>query len=330
MQGIPFHIAYLLTMHECVIVPGLGAFVVSPSFADKTKRWNILSPPTKFLGFNPEIKHNDGLLANSITKEKKCSYKEANLLIEKYVIDISHALDEGKIVRFPWVGTLHSSDDKSLFQPERTLSCNAFNYGFAGFSMPFAEDIQQQEEEFDENSYHEKKKKEVVWIPISRKFITYSGSIAAALIAMCLIPTPLNNGRTGLAPTQYASVLNLSTVEQKKVSPETNVQMKQTEPVATPVKTADTKPETTNLPKTSTFHYYIIVASLPNPDSAKKTLSEFQTKGFKDAAIISSDGRYRIYSNRFENKAEAEKFLLQFRKDYPAQADAWLLKQKDN
>ena len=329
MQGIPFHIAYLLTMHECVIVPGLGAFVVSPSSPEKSKRWNILSPPSKFLGFNSEIKHNDGLLANSIAKEKKCSYKEANLLIEKYVIDISHALDEGKIVRLPWVGTLHSSDAKSLFQPERTLSCNAFNYGFSGFSMPFAEDIQRQEEEADENGYREKKKKEVVWIPISRKFITYSGSIAAALIAMCLIPTPLNNGRTGLKPTQYASVLNISSGEQKNVSPETNIQMKPVEPIVTPLKTGDAKPETANLPKTSAFHYYIVVASLPNIDSAKKTLTEFQARGFKEAAIISSEGRHRIYANRFENKAEAEKFLLQFRKDHPAQADAWLLRQKD-
>jgi hypothetical protein len=117
MQNIPFHIAYLLLRHECVIVPGLGAFVASPSDREKTKRWGILSPPEFFLGFNPEIKHNDGLLANSVAKEKKCSYKEANLLIDQYVTDVLQALDEGKEVRIPWVGSLHSEENKKWFQP---------------------------------------------------------------------------------------------------------------------------------------------------------------------------------------------------------------------
>ena len=66
MQGISFHIAYLLTQHEYVIVPGLGAFVVSLPEKDKTSRWGILSPPVYSLEFDQELKHDDGLLANSI------------------------------------------------------------------------------------------------------------------------------------------------------------------------------------------------------------------------------------------------------------------------
>jgi len=331
MQSIPFHIAYLLTEHECVIVPGFGAFVVSPSDREKAKRWGILSPSAKFLGFNSEIKHNDGLLANSIIKEKKCSYKEANSLIEKYVIDISHSLDEEKTICFPWVGNLYLKDNKLLFQPERTLSCNAFNYGLAGFSMSSVKDIQQQENIAPKNFSSEKKDKEVVWIPVSRKFITYTGSVAAALIAMCIIPTPLNNGHFNPAPAQFASVFRFSTQNEageKMDTLKTSVQMP-VAVIATPLKKSDQLPETVNPPKANAIHYYIIIASLPNLDSAKKTLTEFQSKGFQNAAILSADGRHRIYTNRFEDKPEAEKFLLQFRKDYPAQANAWLLKQKD-
>jgi hypothetical protein len=88
------------------------------------------------------------------------------------------------------------------------------------------------------------------------------------------------------------------------------------------------RPATLNSIKTSTFHYYIVVASLPDQASAKKTLTYFQSKGFENAAILNKDGKHRIYTNRFENENEAGKFLLQFRKDHPAQANAWLLKQK--
>jgi len=137
MQNIPFHIAYLLTRHECVIVPGLGAFVVSSSGREKINRWGILSPPESFLGFNSEITHNDGLLSNSLAKEKKSSYREADQLIEQYVTGVLQSLEDGKRVHIPWVGSLYSKDNKKLFQPERTLSCNAFNYGLTGFSMPY-------------------------------------------------------------------------------------------------------------------------------------------------------------------------------------------------
>jgi hypothetical protein len=135
MQSIPFHIAYLLTRHECVIVPGLGAFVIIPSDRETTSRWSILSPPENFLEFNPEIKYDDGLLANSIAKEKKNSFKEANLLIADYVSHILHSLDKGEKVQIPWVGCLFVKDNKKIFQPERTLSCNAFNYGLTGISL---------------------------------------------------------------------------------------------------------------------------------------------------------------------------------------------------
>jgi len=308
-----------------VIVPGLGAFVVSSSEREKTNRWGILSPHETFLGFNSEIKHNDGLLSNSLAKEKKSSYREANLLIEQYVADALQSLEDGKQVHIPWVGSLYLKNNKKLFQPERTLSCNAPNYGLTGFSLPYLKDIQQETNLFTEN-----KNKEVVWIPINRRFITYTGSIAAALVAMCIIPTPLNNGRLGVSShTQYASVISLPA--NKAVNEE-----KAASTIETPApadssltrKEIETLPsEVINSAKAVEYHYYIIVASLPDQATAKKTLSKLQSQGFKNAAILPSGGRYRIYTNRFEDKTKAEKFLIQFRKNHPANANAWLLRQ---
>jgi len=321
MQNISFHIAYLLTRHECVIVPGLGAFVVSSFEREKSSRWGILSPPESFLGFNSEIKHNDGLLSNSIAREKKISFREANLLIEQYVTDVLQSLDEGKQVHIPWVGSLYSKDNKKLFQQGKTLSCNAFNYGLTSFSLPCLKDIKQKTD-----SFIPKKNKDVVWIPVSRKFITYTGSIAAALIAMCIIPTPLNNGHSDPANTQYASLVSFPThtvnEEKEAVKAEMPIaaesSLKQEEPETPPS-------ETINPVKEATHHYYIIIASLESETSAKKALSEFQSKGFENAAILSADGRHRIYTDCFEDKTEAEQFLLQFRINYPANVNAWLL-----
>jgi hypothetical protein len=325
MQSIPFHIAYLLTQHECVIVPGLGAFVVSPFDKAKKGRWGILSPPENFLGFNSEITHNDGLLANSVAKERKCSYEEANLLIAQYVVKMWHSFDKGNIMHVSRVGNLQLIENKLIFQPDRTLSCNAFNYGLTDFSLPLLKDIEQQ------TGLPKKENKEVVWIPVSRRLIVYAGSVAAALLAMCLIPTPLNNGHISQKTAQYASLFHFSTpnTDNKEATPSitedqtpadtiTSISVKKEQPASEVLKPA----------KTITTHYYIIVASLPNQVSAKKALTHFQSHGFKNAAILSEDGKYRIYTNRFDDNREAENFLIQFRKNHPAHS-AWLLKQKN-
>jgi len=320
MQPVIFHIAYLLTRHECVIVPGLGAFVVSSSGKESTSRWGILSPPEIHLGFNSEITHNDGLLANSLAKEKKCSYREANLLIDQYVTGVLQSMSEGKQAHIAWVGSLYLKDNKKMFQPDRTLSCNAFNYGLTGFSLPFVKDILQKTNAIPPL----KKNKEIIWIPVSRKLITYAGSIAAAIIAMCIIPTPLNNGHPGPASTQYASLVNLpahAVNGEKEVSAIITPAPAGSLPEASPS-------EVVNPVKAVEFHYYIIIASLSDESSAQKTLILFQSKGFENAAVLSADGRHRIYTNRFEDKTEAEKFLIQFRKDHPTN-EAWLLKQKN-
>ena len=290
MQNVPFYIAYLLTRHECVIIPGLGAFVVSSSNREKTNRWGILTPPENFLGFNSEITHNDGLLADAIAKENSLSYPEANAWIDQYVASISHSLNEGKKVQIPGVGTLYLKDNKHLFQPDRTLSCNAFNYGLTGFSLPYLKDIRQQA-----NTLPQKKNKKVVEVSFRRKFIIYAGAIAAALIAMCIIPTPLNDGRCSSSEyVQYASLVRFST-------------------------------QNTANEETSALRYYLVIALSPDQASAEKTLAELQSKGFENAALLSIDGKYLIYTYYFEDKAEAEKSLIQFKKNYPMYADAWLL-----
>lgn len=327
MKNIPFHIAYLLSRYECVVVPGFGAFVVSSSNREETSQNGILSlsPPKNSLGFNPEIRHDDGLLANSIAKEKNISYIEANRLIAQYVIRISRLLNDGKKVKIPRVGTLYSHDRERLFHPEKILSCNASYYGLTDFSLPYLEDLRKRASIFTK-----KREEEIVWIPVNRKFISYAGSIAAALIATCIIPTPLNDP-VSPGPTQYASLISLST--SKSVDEEIDVSDRD---IQIPADSFSLQSEIETLPseatddlaETTASYYYVIIASLPDQSIAKEILAKYRSKGLKNAAILFSDGKYRVYANRFEDNSEAERFLIRFRKDYPMFRNAWLLTQK--
>jgi hypothetical protein len=325
MESIPSHIAYLLTRHDCVIVPGLGAFVISPSDKEKTNKWGILSPPGRFLGFDSEITHNDGLLTNTLAKTKKCSCEEANLLIEQYVSQVLNSLEEGEKVRIPWVGSLYLQEHKKLFRPERALSCNAFNYGLSGFVPVYAKDYQQQE-----NNSPRIKNKGIARIPFNRKFIIYAGAIAAALIAVLIIPTPLNKGNFNPIDALYSGFsrfssqnsadekisvfeIGIETAEEDEFLPQAEMPL----------------PESSIFTRTNIRYFYIIVSSLPDKASADRTLALFQSKGFEEAGILYSDERYRIYANRFENREEAENFLAQFQLENPTYANVWLLQKRE-
>jgi len=322
MQSIPFHIAYLLTQHDCVTLPGIGAFIVSSSDEEKINRWGIISPPENILGFNPKIKHNDGLLTNSIAKEKKIPFEEANLLIDQYVTYILLSLDKGEKVEIPGVGILYSKDDKRMFHPDKALSCNVLNYGLYRFSLPYLNDIQQQA-----SILPEKKDKKPVLIPGSRKSVTYFGSVVMALIAMCIVPIPLNKGRYSPTNIQYASMPGLSMQylsDEKEYVSEPEIQMPGDSSL-TQTETETQQSKTTSVVRVTALHYYIIIASFQDQSTAIKTLSLIQSKGFENAAILNTDEKYHIYTNHFEDKSEAAKYLIEFKNDYPGYSNAWML-----
>ena len=388
MQSIPFYIAYLLTRHESVVVPDFGAFVVFQSDKEKNK-WGVLSPPENLLEFYSEIKHNDGLLSYSIAKVEKCSTEEAEFMISRYVSSMLQTLNQGKAVDIPWVGRLYFDENIILFQPDKVLSCNALNYGLISFSMPCLTELMpvmppdneqdsiievKEDEEFKAKEEQkppvlqtpqgkqkepnkvipvkkEDKNIEIFNIPVSRKIIIYASAIAAALLAIFFMPTPLSNGYFTPDQTKYASIINFpiqdtdneetdieedeiqeqdntstTTLEEKPVQNMETALKKET----TPVKEITFKKEEVSASpgKIDDYYYYIVVSSLADLHSANVSLTTFQFKGFKNAAILISDGKYRIYTDRFDNKEEAERSLVKFRRDNPSFSSAWLLREK--
>ena len=59
------HIEILLLGNDCVIVPNLGGFVVHHVCACYDEGDGLFLPPQRTLGFNPVLKMNDSLLAQS-------------------------------------------------------------------------------------------------------------------------------------------------------------------------------------------------------------------------------------------------------------------------
>jgi nucleoid DNA-binding protein len=310
MQRIPIHIAYLLTKHECVIIPGLGAFIASEREVNRSKQEGIFCPPANFLGFNPDIRHNDGLLANSLAKGSTISYKEACLQIHHYVDQVNQRLENHQNIQIPWVGRLElSAGHKIIFTPVPLMSCNAGHFGLYPFYLPALSEL--------EESHQQPVISDVIYIPVNRQIIRRIGSVAAAALALFLVSTPLTDQSQSYP--QLATMISIPAV-----TPAENRMVEEVAVVNTE-EPASVRPEEV-IPANSRY-YYIVIAGRPTEKSAKEQVTEYQKTGFPTAAIISAGTKHRIYIDKFADKRKAEMFLDKFRAEHPEYQDAWLLSQ---
>lgn len=77
MFSVIEHIEYLVTLHDCVVVPGWGAFIANYSASSYDAEAGMMSRPRRFIGFNASVSHNDGLLAQSLVRREGFNYNEA-------------------------------------------------------------------------------------------------------------------------------------------------------------------------------------------------------------------------------------------------------------
>lgn len=113
------HILYLIRRHDCVIVPGFGAFITEriPSRID-SETLTVFAPEIR-IGFNSELTADDGILIHSVARRNRVSYQDARRVVEHSVGSFNQRLDEGGIVELKGIGTIRLTDEgKKLFTPE--------------------------------------------------------------------------------------------------------------------------------------------------------------------------------------------------------------------
>jgi len=133
--SIENHIFNLLKHHDCVIITGLGGFILNYRKAYLNNITNQIHPPSKSISFNQNLVNNDGLLANYISSIEQISYDEACLEIMKFSRKTKLKLAKGTPILFDNIGTLYSNNEKILFESQSTFNFNTNSYGFTSFKL---------------------------------------------------------------------------------------------------------------------------------------------------------------------------------------------------
>lgn len=338
------HIEVLLLENDCVIVPGFGGFVAHYAPATHVKEENLFLPPTRTIGFNPQLKLNDGVLVQSYMSAYDTSFADANRIVEKEVSEFIGLLHEEGKAHLENIGEIHYNIYGNYeFIPYDYKITTPSLYGLDSFEMHELSTLQQREKVLVPANLEKEKK--TYEISINRAFLRNAAAMIAAIVLFFAFSTPVEN--TDVQKNNYAQLLPGELFEQiekqsvavtpvyvkgnamqqvKKISATTSTSS---------TKTSSTKKYTANKVKTSkpiavrevkvTKHpFHIIVAGGISLKDAEAIATQLKSKGFANAKALNMDGKVRVSINSFDNRDEATKQLLELRKN-ETYKNAWLL-----
>lgn len=298
-----------LPIHNCVIIPDFGGFILNMEPAIFLSN-GAIKPPKHSIVFNPELNHNDGIIASYITKDEKISYNAACKKIKEFVTAIKTKLKDGKTIPFGNIGSFTTDTEGNILFARNRSIMHPGLFGLYPTSI-------KQLAEIDKIIIRDKRN-------LSLKYTI--GAVAASVAAIALFITPINIKDSNSKISQKADFISTIT---SSLSPRNSEIVKDLEN-KTETKQITNTAEDSPVKLRSGRIYYIIVGGEDTMDRANNLLSKIKKNGFNDADIVEGGDRYRIYISSFEDKTQAESYLDSFRKENPKFETAWLYSKRNN
>ena len=203
------HIEVLLLEDDCVIVPGLGGFVAHYTPAMRVAEENVFLPPTRIIGFNPQLKMNDGLLVQSYMAVYDTDFSDATRIVEKEVAHIFTALHEEGKVDLPNIGELRYSIHGIYdFVPYDHKITTPYLYGLDSFEM---QELAELKKPYMEKTIRysvpvvSEDKKRRFEIKFNRSYLSNAVAMIAVVALFFFLSTPIEN--TEVVEGNYAQLL---------------------------------------------------------------------------------------------------------------------------
>ena len=312
------YISELLFLHDCVIIPDFGGFVANNKSAQLNNLTGALTPPSKEILFNINLKTNDGLLINHIAKNENISPELAKKKLSEYVDSINTKLNKSKILRLEKIGLFTKGKEGNItFIQDKTV-----NYSLLSFGMT--------------NTYNKKivrsnipkgkiptRINAITNYKFNSKNLLKAAAIIIPLIAFSYLSISQQNNINNVY-TQMAS-LNLfssnNNVELTTPKSKNNITSSiSSELFEKPLKKEiiDEEKNIEFLPKET---YHIIGGVFSEEKNAKRMLEKLN-KWQYNAKIIRENNLMRVSYESYEDKEEAILALYKIKQVHP---DAWLL-----
>ncbi len=290
----------LLYSNDCVVLPGLGGFIAKYKGASLNTNLHTIYPPQKTIGFNQQIKENDGLLVSALCALNNCSYSEGKAELDAWVKEQSNTLLRGEKLSWKGIGILFQDRlGKIQFIPDSKGNFSVESLGLEKIILvPVEREIQ--ESAAVEVSVLEKRAAQ------GSKWIWK----AAAVLALPILGVGIFALSHKIESTdwQYASFKLLGTKSRiASYTPDTSrgiatyTVTEESEIISTTavIDSMEVVPPRTEKPEvfsTNNKKYEIIVGAFAVSDNAKRMVIELKKKGF-NASLSSKKGNLQLVSS---------------------------------
>ena len=348
------HIEILLLENECVIVPDFGGFMTHYVAARYEDDDLSFIPPLRTLGFNPQLRLNDSVLAQSYVEAYDISYPEAMRRIEEEVKELKDILNEEGSYVMNNLGTLTVNQEGNYaFEPYESGILSPELYGLNSFqfrklkagkteekaaanqvALPTPHEVAEQQEEepalvaFEDTNETDNPSDE---LRIKMSWIRNTVAVAAAIIAFFLMSTPVINSDLGtrtMSNLQGNIIYKLMPKDSnvipadpvKDTIPTKNVQ---TSPVSKKEDVALKTPVDSNHAK----NYCVVIASQVRKSNAEDFVEQLHRQGYPEARVYIHKNVVRVLCGEYETEAEANSKKQKLNQK-PGFEEAWVYKKK--
>lgn len=356
------HIELLLLDNDCVIIPRVGGFVAHYTPAGIVKEEEIILPPYRTIGFNPQLKINDGVLAESYMNLYGINFNEANKRMNSEIDELLSVLHENGQYEFANIGELHYNIYGIYeFKPYDNMLTSPTLYGLGTLplkelgakvdilqptaAMTVTAVVPEKQIRKEEAIYDEDEPRSAYVIKLNRTFVRSAVAVAAMLLLLFAFSTPIKNNniladnQAKLVPDELLnqlkskSILNNliempSQTKAAKLSQSKNKVVKVAQPIVSKVAVAVKANEQKSVIQTNK-RYHVIVASSIAKKRAEALAKELREKGYNDAKVLISGKMVRVSIAESDNNEEAQKMLNKL-SDETEYNNMWVMKEKSS
>lgn len=321
------HIQFLITCHDCVIIPGWGALIAHRIPARIDSAASLLYPPSAIVVFNPSINHDDAMIATSVARTEGWTPEAASREVAEYASSLRRRIEAEGSVALPRIGTFRLSPDHTiLFDPDAEGVANAAFCGLPEIALQPLEQAAEAESEAPQISLARRT------TTLGKRVIRVAASVAVLLGLGLTLSTPISS--TFYEGVDFAGIGITSRPAATAADEEGNF-VPSADPAGARIILAQPDPALASAPLTTSrpmaltddprhpvkgHDYYLIVASLESRQKAENYLRRHQSENL---ALIEGNGHYRIFAASGTSIADASKAMKDeaFRSAHP---DAWV------
>jgi cell division protein FtsN len=313
-KTVDHYISELLFLHDCVILPNFGGFVGNPQSAKLNKTTGVLSPPSKQILFNANLKTNDGLLITHISNQEGVAQEVAKNEVVSYATKISDKLTSSKVLRIDKIGLFTLGKEGNVI----FLQDSSNNYSLDAFGMKATHNKTVERESIVEEKVAATIKTIRTQSNSPRAFLR-AAAVIIPLVAFSYISISqqeeINNVYTQMAslnPFETTAIVE----PVAEVIPEVKIEFE-----AIPiVEIIEEEVAPIIIPKQT---YYIIAGAFAEQKNADKMIAKLKRWNY-NTEIVPGENLLRVSYNSFTNKADA---LIALHKIKQENSAAWLLTQ---